>query len=125
MTPVVMAGLGPAIPISVAPQRSVDRDHRDAALRAGPVMTVNYFAGTSSASFNVRLISLSFSIAAKVSYTCSMRRSHNSTCTSECEPASECVVLVWVLCGVSRLRQPPRSTDFPGSPIGAYTADDS
>src|ERR1700709_1985975 len=78
-----------------------------------------HFAGTKCASCSVRLISLSFSIAAKVSDMCSMRPSHTSTCTIDCAPASECVVLVWVLCGVSRLRQPPRSTDLPGSPIGA------
>src|SRR6187200_1106240 len=78
-----------------------------------------YFAGTNCASCSVRLISWSFAIAAKVSDMCSVRPSHSSTCTIDCEPASECVVLVWVLCGVSRLRQPPRSTDLPGSPIGA------
>ena len=41
-----------------------------------------HFAGTSGPR-NVRLISLSFSIAAKVSDMCSVRRSHSSTCTSE------------------------------------------
>ncbi len=33
-----MAGLVPAIPLRMA-QRQLNRDHRDAALRAGPVMT--------------------------------------------------------------------------------------
>ena len=34
-------------------------------------------------------------------------------------PAIECVELVCVRSGVSRLRQPPRSSDLPGSPIGS------
>src|SRR5262245_65255035 len=77
---------------------------------------MDYFAGTSDASCSVRLTTLSFSIAAKVSDMCSVRPSHSSTCTNACEPANECVDLVCVLCGVSRFKQPPRSTDFPGSP---------
>src|SRR5439155_9784986 len=65
----------------------------------------NHFAGTSCAASSARLISASslsfavmesFSIAAKVSDMCSMRPSHSSTCTIDCAPASECVVLVWV-----------------------------
>src|SRR6202140_2822514 len=78
-----------------------------------------YFAGTRLASLSVRLISLSFSIAANTADICSVRPSHSSICTSELAPASEWVLLVWVRSGVSRLRQPPRSTDFPGSPIGS------
>jgi len=35
-----MAGLVPAIPIPVARPLPIKRDHRDSALRAGPVMTV-------------------------------------------------------------------------------------
>jgi hypothetical protein len=34
-----MAGLDPAIPLGDAKQCDHDRDHRDSALRAGPVMT--------------------------------------------------------------------------------------
>src|SRR5262245_20613779 len=90
-----------------------------------PYASTNHFAGTSCASRSVRLISASFCMAAKVSDTCSVRRSHSSISTSALAPASACVDLVCDLCGVSRLRQPPRSTDLPGSPIGSYTADDS
>src|SRR3977135_1291131 len=54
-----------------------------------------------------------------------MRRSPTSICTSELAPASEWVDLVWVRSGVSRLRQPPRSTERPGSPIGSEGAEDS
>src|SRR3954470_9559286 len=80
---------------------------------------VIYFAGTRCAAFRLSRISLSFSISAYVPDMCSVRRSHNSTCTSELAPASEWVDLVCVRSGVSRLRQPPRSTDLPGSPIGS------
>src|SRR5262249_55386595 len=92
-----------------------------ASLNAG----YSHFAGTRLAAFKLSLISRSFSIAAKVADMCSTRRSQTSICTSELAPASECVDFVCVRSGVSRLRQPPRSTDLPGSPIGSYTADDS
>jgi hypothetical protein len=36
----VMAGLVPAIPLRRARPSSHERDHRDTALRAGPMMTV-------------------------------------------------------------------------------------
>src|SRR5215203_626458 len=78
-----------------------------------------YFAGTRCAAFRLSRTSLSFSISAYVPDMCSVRRSHSSTCTSELAPASEWVDFVCVRSGVSRLRQPPRSTDLPGSPIGS------
>src|SRR5499425_3558289 len=84
-----------------------------------------HFAGTNCASFSTRLILASFWMVANVADTCSVRRSHSSISTSALAPASACVDLVCDLCGVSRLRQPPRSTALPGSPIGSYTADDS
>src|SRR5262252_4331257 len=84
-----------------------------------------HLAGTRLAALSVSWISRSFAIAANVADMCSMRRSHGSICTSELAPASEWVDFVWVRSGVSRLRQPPRSTDLPGSPIGSYSADDS
>src|SRR5215475_6980955 len=78
-----------------------------------------HFAGTSAAALSVSRTCRSCSMRAKVSDMCSIRPSHNSTCTNDWAPASEWVVLVCVWCGVSWLRQPPRSTDFPGSPIGS------
>ena len=53
----------------------------------------DFFAGTNCASLSVRLISLSFSMAANAADICSMRPSHSSICTSELAPASECVRL--------------------------------
>src|SRR5580704_1825552 len=79
----------------------------------------NYFAGTRLAASSVRLMPLSRSSSAKVADMCSVRPSHSSTCTSALAPASEWVDLVWVRSGVSRLRQPPRSTDLPGSRMGS------
>src|SRR5437773_2694122 len=78
-----------------------------------------YFAGSRCASLSVRLISLSLSAAAKAADIYSVRPSQSSIWTSALAPASEWVVLVCVRSGVSRLRQPPRSTDLPGSPIGS------
>src|ERR1700739_2030275 len=86
-----------------------------ASLNAGYI----HFAGTSDAAFSVSFTAQSFSIAANVADMCSMRRSQTSICTSELAPAGEGVDLVCVRSGVSRLRQPPRSTDLPGSPIGS------
>src|SRR5215208_3961003 len=80
---------------------------------------ITHFAGTRCAAFSESRTSSSLSISAYVSDICSVRRSHSSTCTSELAPASEWVDLVCVRSGVSRLRQPPRSTDLPGSPIGS------
>src|SRR5207237_4123543 len=85
----------------------------------------NHFAGTSWAALSDSRTALSFSMRAKVSDMCSVRPSQISTCTSAFAPAMECVDLVCVRSGVSRLRHPPLSTDFPGSPMGSYTADDS
>src|ERR1700730_769881 len=82
-------------------------------------MCSRHFAGTRLAAFRVSFTWRSLSIWAKAPDTCSMRRSHTSICTSELAPASEWVDLVWVRSGVSRLRQPPRSTELPGSPIGS------
>src|SRR5882724_6306457 len=84
-----------------------------------------HFAGTSvgvfwaARGFAVSLVSLGLSRLAKAAETCAVRRFQNSICTSALAPASACVDLVCDLCGVSRLRQPPRSTDLPGSPIGS------
>src|SRR5215469_1409734 len=106
----------------IAGRATPSRDHRVAVLRADPVMTAprrRHFTGSRCASLSVRLISLSYSGAAKAADMCSVRRSHSSISTSELAPASEWVLLVCVRSGVSRLRQPPRSTDLPGSPIGS------
>src|SRR5262249_24295710 len=79
----------------------------------------HHFGGSRCAPFSVRLISTSCSKAAKAAYMCSTLRSQSSISTRELAPGSEWVLLVWVRSGVSRLRQPPRSTDLPGSPIGS------
>src|SRR5258707_11888201 len=79
----------------------------------------DHFAGTRLAASSTRLTALSFSISANTADMCSVRPSHSSTSTNALAPASEWVDLVCVRSGVSRLRQPPRSTDLPGSPIGS------
>src|SRR5436853_7684549 len=79
-----------------------------------------YLAGTRTGGFfaltfgSLGLVSFAFSAPAKACDRCSVRRSQSSISTSALAPASACVLLVCDLCGVSRLRQPPRSTDLPG-----------
>src|SRR5258708_2553477 len=79
----------------------------------------DHFAGTRLAASSTRLTALSFSISANTADMCSVRPSHSSTSTNALAPASEWVDLVCVRSGVRRFRQPPRSTDLPGSPIGS------
>src|SRR5215470_4555629 len=107
---------------------NIDRPHPEEAAKRpsrGWQRLIHHFAGTRLATSPMRSITFCFSISANTADTCSVRPSHGSTSTNALAPASEWVDLVWVRSGVSRLRQPPRSTDLPGSPIGSYTADDS
>src|SRR5258705_1319834 len=78
-----------------------------------------HFARTRLAAFRDSFTCRSLSIWAKAPDTCSTRRSHTSIWTSQLAPGSEWVVLVWVRSVVSRFRQPPRSTEGPGSPVGS------
>ena len=49
--------------------------------------------------------------------------SHSSTCARQELAAVPLVLAAIDLFGVSWLMQPPRSTEYPGSPIGSYTAE--
>src|SRR6185369_8210587 len=92
-------------------------------------LSPRYFAGTSGAGLRRTrgffAAALLCAAPAKAAEMNAVLPSHGTTSTSALAPASECVVLVCVRSGVSRLRQPPRSTDRPGSPIGSYIAEDS
>src|ERR1700730_17018592 len=80
----------------------------------------HHFAGTNAdGTLALRLTLGSGFASANAAEMCSGRRSHGSTSTSELAPAKACVDLVCERSGVSRLRQPPRSTVLPGSPMGA------
>src|SRR5579883_3003174 len=81
--------------------------------------SLRYFAGTSvGGAFCLRAASCLISAfgsslpVAKAAARCSVRPSQGSISTRALAPASACVDLVCERSGVSRLRQPPRSTDL-------------
>ncbi len=80
----------------------------------------DYFAGTRLRGFQRALDALVALELARRSRTCARcGRPTARPAPAQLAPASEWVDLVCVRSGVSRLRQPPRSTDLPGSPIGS------